>query len=136
MVETDTTINNTGEYIMGETDENTVSVSNSNKRSMTLVDTEDNSAGEDYFPPLKRFKTCSSQSQYEWSLSEDMLSYVLKQFHGFISDDELEGSILKYNPIQSNVPPPAPLDDFLRGALEKNHKCLKMQEDKLLQNMQ
>ena len=60
-----------------------------------------------------------------------MLSYVLKQFHGFISDDELEGSILKYNPIQSNVPPPAPLDDFLRGALEKNHKCLKMQEDKL-----
>ena len=39
-VETDTTVNNTGEDIMGETGENTVPLSNSNKRSMTLVDTE------------------------------------------------------------------------------------------------
>ena len=58
VVETDTTVNNTGEDIMGETGENTVPLSNNNK-SMTLVDTEDNSAGEDYFPPLKRFQTCS-----------------------------------------------------------------------------
>ena len=51
---------------------------------MTLVDKEgDNNAGEDYLPPLKRLQTCSSQSQYEWSLSEDMLSYILKQFHSF-----------------------------------------------------
>ena len=64
LVETDTTVNNTGEFIMGETGENTVSLSNSNKRSMTLVDTEDNSAGEDYVPSLKRFQSCSSQSQY------------------------------------------------------------------------
>ena len=58
VVEPDTTVNNTGEDIMGETGENTVPLSN-NKKSMTLVDTEDNSAGEDYFPPLKRFQTCS-----------------------------------------------------------------------------
>ena len=64
VVETDTTVNNTGEDIMRETVENTVPLSNSNKRSTTLVDTKDNSAGEDtYFPPLKRFHTCSSQSQ-------------------------------------------------------------------------
>ena len=31
---------------------------------------------------------------------------------------------------------PAPLDDFLRGVLEENHKYLQMQEDKLLQKMQ
>ena len=61
---------------------------------MTLVDKEDNSAGEDYFPTLKRFQNCSSQSQYEWSLSEDMLSYILKQFHSFNLDA---------------VPPPVPL---------------------------
>ena len=42
VVETDTIINNTGEDIMGETGENTVPLPNSNKRSMTLVDTEDN----------------------------------------------------------------------------------------------
>ena len=65
-----------------------------------------------------------------------MLSYVLKQFHSFIPDAELEGSILKYNPIPSNVPPPAPLDDFLRGVLEENHIYLQIQEDKLLQKMQ
>ena len=46
VVETDTTVNNTGEDIMGETGENTVPLSNSNKRSMTFVDTEDNSAGD------------------------------------------------------------------------------------------
>ena len=136
LVETDTTVNNTGEFIMGETGENTVSLSNSNKRSMTLVDTEDNSAGEDYVPSLKRFQSCSSQSQYELSLSEDMLSYVLKQFHSFIPDAELEDSILKYNLIRSNVTPPAPLHDFLRVVLEENQKYLQMQEDKLLQKMQ
>ena len=41
VVETDTTVNNTGEDIMVETGEDTVSVSNSNKTSVTLVDTED-----------------------------------------------------------------------------------------------
>ena len=101
MVETDTTVNNTGEDIMRETGENTVPLSNNNKRSMTLVDTENNSVGEDYFPPLKRFQTCSSQSKYERSLSGDMLSYILKQFHSFNPDVELEDSILKYNPIPS-----------------------------------
>ena len=62
LVETDTTVNNTSEDIMGEIGENTVSLSNSNKRSMTLADTEDNSAVavEDYFPPLKRLQICSS----------------------------------------------------------------------------
>ena len=34
------------------------------------------------------------------------------------------------------MPPPAPLDDFLRGVLEENHKYLQMQEDKLFQKMQ
>ena len=65
-----------------------------------------------------------------------MLSYILKQFHSFILDAELEDSILKYNPIPSNVPPPASLDEFLRGILEENHKYLQMQEEKLLQKMQ
>ena len=65
-----------------------------------------------------------------------MLSHVLNQFHSFIPDAELEDSILKYNPIPSNVPPPAPLDDFLRGVLEENHKYLQMLGDKLLGKMQ
>ena len=64
-----------------------------------------------------------------------MLSYVLKKFHSFIPDAELEYSILKYNPIPSNVPPPAPLDDFLRGVSEENNKYSQMQEDKLLQKI-
>ena len=102
---------------------------------MALVDTEDKSAGNDYFPPLKRFQTCSSQSQYELGLSENMLSYILKQFHSFIPDADLEENIIKYNPIPSNVPPPAPLDKFLRGVLEENHKCSQIQQDKLLQNV-
>ena len=105
VVETDTIVNDTGEDIMGKTGKNIFPLSNSNKRSVTLVDTEDNSAGEDYFPALKRFQTCSFQSLHEWSLSEDMLSYILKQFHSFISDAELEDSILKYNPISINVSP-------------------------------
>ena len=70
---------------------------------MTLVKTENNSAGEDYFPPLKRFQTCSHNMN-----GVDMLSYILKQFHSFIPDAKLEDSILKYNPIPSNVPPPFP----------------------------
>ena len=121
---------------MGETGENTVPLTNNNQRSMTLIDTEDNNAGEDYFPPLKIFQTCSSQSQYEWSLSKNMLPHFLKQFHSFFPDAELEDSIFKYNPIPSNVLPPAPLDEFLRGVLEKNHKYSQMLEDKLLQKMQ
>ena len=40
VVQTDTTVSNIGEDVMRETGENTVPLSNSNKRSMTLVDTE------------------------------------------------------------------------------------------------
>ena len=65
-----------------------------------------------------------------------MLSYILKQFHSFIPDAELEDSILQYNPIQSNKPSPARLDEVLRGVLEENHKYTHMQGDKLLQKMQ
>ena len=65
-----------------------------------------------------------------------MLLYILKQFHSFIPDAELEESILKYNPIPSNVPLPVALDEFLRGILEENDKYLQMQEDKLLQKIQ
>ena len=65
-----------------------------------------------------------------------MLLYILKQFHSFIPDVELEESILKYNPIPSNVPPLVALDEFLRGVLEENDKYLQTQEDKLLQKMQ
>ena len=97
---------------MGETGENSAPLSTTDKRSITLVDTENNSAGEDYFLPLKRFHTCSAQSQYEWSLSENMLSYILKQSHSFIPDAELENIILKFNSIPNNVPPPAPLNEF------------------------
>ena len=136
VVETDTTVNKAGEDIMGETGENIAPLSSSTRRSMTLVDTEDNSAGEDYFPPLIRFQTCSSQSQYEWNLSEDMLSYILKQFLSFITDAEPEDSILKYNPIPSNVSPSAPLDEFLRGVLEENYKYSQLQEGKRLPKLQ
>ena len=52
--ETSTTVNSIGEDIMGEAGINTAPFSNNNKRS-TLVDTEDNSAVEDYFSPLRRF---------------------------------------------------------------------------------
>ena len=65
-----------------------------------------------------------------------MLSYILRQFHSFIPDGELEDSILKHNPVPYNVSPPTPLDEFLRRVLEENHKYLQMQEDKLLQKMQ
>ena len=65
-----------------------------------------------------------------------MCSYILKQFHSFNLDAELEDSIPKYNPIPSNVLPPAPLDRFLREVLEENHNYSQMQEDKHLQKMQ
>ena len=55
-----------------------------------------------------------------------MLSYILKQFHNSIPDPGLEDSILKYNPGPIKVPPPAPLDEFLRGVLEKNYKHSQM----------
>ena len=34
------------------------------------------------------------------------------------------------------MPPPTPIDEFLRGVLKENHKYLQLQEDKLLQKMQ
>ena len=54
----------------------------------------------------------------------------------FIPDAQLEVSILKHNPITSNVPPPAPLDEFLSWDFKENFKYSQMQEDKLLQKMQ
>ena len=59
-----------------------------------------------------------------------MLLYTAKQLHSFISDAELEDSIRKYNPIPSNLPLSAPLDEFLKGVLEENLKYLQLQEDK------
>ena len=66
-----------------------------------------------------------------------MLSYILKQFHSSYSftvfivflDADLEDLILKYNTVPSNVPPLAPLDEFLRGVLEKHRNHLQIQED-------
>ena len=55
LIETETTVNNTSEDIMGQTGDNTVPLSNNSKRSMTLIDTENNSAGGYYSPLLKRF---------------------------------------------------------------------------------
>ena len=58
MVETDitVTVNNTRKDIMGKQARMLfLSQITNNKKSMTLVDTENNSAGEDYFPPLERF---------------------------------------------------------------------------------
>ena len=72
----------------------------------------------------------------EYYLLEDMLSYILKQFLSFIPDADFEDSILKYNPIPNNVPPPTPRDEFWKGVLEQNHKYLQMQKDKLLQKLQ
>ena len=86
--------------------------------------------------PPEKISDFISQSQYEWTLSGDIFSYILRQFHSFIPDAELEDNILKYNPIPSNVSPPAPLDEFLRGVLQKNHKYSQMQEDKLFQKLQ
>ena len=86
--------------------------------------------------PPEKISDFISQSQYEWTLSGDILSYILRQFHSFIPDAELEDNILKYNPIPSNVSPPAPLDEFLGGVLQKNHKYSQMQEDKLFQKLQ
>ena len=58
MVETDitVTVNNTRKDIMGKQARMLfLSQITNNKKSMTLVDTENNSVGEDYFPPLERF---------------------------------------------------------------------------------
>ena len=47
VVETNTTVSNNGEDIIGETGENSAPLSTTDKRSITLADTENNSAGED-----------------------------------------------------------------------------------------
>ena len=127
MVDSDTT---TGKHLVGGTGKNTVPLPNNNKKSMTFVDTENESADEDYFQPQKRLQTYSSHSQYDWSLWEDMVSCTLKQFHSFIPGAELEGKILK--PIPRNLPPLLPFDQFLKGVLEENHKYSQMQEDVFL----
>ena len=114
--------------LWGGTGKNAVPLSNNNKKSMTFVDTENESADEDYFQPQKRLQTYSSHSQYDWSLWEDMVSCTLKQFHSFITGAELEDRILYQNPIPSNLPPPLPLDQFLKGVLEENHKYSQTQQ--------
>ena len=63
-----------------------------------------------------------------------MLSYILKQFHSFIPDAELEDRILKCNSIPSNVPPLPLLMSSWEGFWKKI-KYLKMQKDKHLQKM-
>ena len=123
VVETGTMLNNTGED-MGETGENTVPLSNNNNRPLMIEKI------------IVLVRIIFQLANAIWSFSEDMFSCILKQFHIFIPDDELEDTILKYNPISSNVPPPAPHDGFLRGVSEENHKYSQMQEDKLLQKMQ
>ena len=52
-----------------------------------------------------------------------MLLYIVKQLHSFIPDAELEDSIRKYNPIPSNLPLSAPLDEFLKGVFLNICNC-------------
>ena len=55
VVEINNTVNNTGEDIMWKK----ARIPFLSQITMALVDTENNSAGEDYLPPLKTFQTCS-----------------------------------------------------------------------------
>ena len=132
VVETDTTVNNTGEDIMVETDENTVSVSNSNKTSVTLVDTEDNSASKDYFPLLKIFQTCSLQSHMNRVFRR--ICCLIFQSSSIVLFQTLNLRTSSYNITSFQVM--YHLDEFLRVVVQENHKYLQIQEDQLLQKMQ
>ena len=65
-----------------------------------------------------------------------MLSCFFEQFYTFIEDDKVENNILKPNPVPSNIPTPAHMDEFLRGVLGENNKYFQIRQDKLFQNIQ
>ena len=64
-----------------------------------------------------------------------MLS-LLAQFHTFITEADFQNSILKYNPIASNIPSPAHFHEYFKGVLEENNKQNCIQEGKTFHKIQ
>ena len=88
---------------------------------MSLV--EDQRDGEDYVPlSSETFETSSSYAEYSWCLAEDILSHVLQQVYNLIKGADLQGRILKYNSIASNIPANICLFNSTIETLEKRVK--------------
>lgn len=106
----------------------------SNKTPMPLVDdsVDSDNSGEEYFLPLKWFQTSNCNSEYEWSLSVEMLDYILKQQHN--SDFDLEKNILKWHQLSINHRYSHMLNSG--EVLEENNKFAQIRDDKLLQKIQ
>ena len=102
VVETDTTVNNTGKDIMGE--QASIPFLSQITRSLWLLLIQKITVLlKIIFHPWKDFRLAARSALQMESLGG--YAYILKQFHNVIPEAELQDNILKYNPIASNVPP-------------------------------
>ena len=101
VVETDTTVNNTGKDIMGE--QASIPFLSQITRSLWLLLIQKITVLlKIIFHPWKDFRLAARSALQMESLGG--YAYILKQFHNVIPEAELQDNILKYNP-NSNVPP-------------------------------
>ena len=77
---------------------------------------------ENYFPPPKKFEVISEEKENEWLMTEDMAQFVKKYFNTYVKETDLHSSIMKENPVPSNMTGPAKLDNYLRSLLEEQKK--------------
>lgn len=109
----------------------------SRKRKHSLpCDGDDNHNNESLCPPLKKFEVIPSEKEFDYQLSDDQIDYVKKHFSTYISDSDLKNCILKENPVPTNVPKPATLDNYLKSILEERHKPYVVTEDKASSKIQ
>ena len=89
-------------------------------------------------PPCKRqrFEASSAKSIVEWDLPEDLAIYLKDKTEIFIKDSDIQESILKDNPVPSNIIKPKKLDTAFREILEEQYKKTALSNEEMLSNIQ
>ena len=75
-------------------------------------------------PPMKRFTITPKSEENNWKLPSTMAEYANKQFRCYISEKDIEESLLSKHPVPSNIQKVGKLDDFMKSILASQTVCL------------
>ena len=84
---------------------------------------------------LKRFTIISKKDKNKWKLSKNLATCANKHAKKYQSDKDLFDTILKKNPVPSNIDEPPKLDEFMISTLRDSRKPYEETRDKSLKRI-
>ena len=92
---------------------------------------------DDEYADFKRFRAVPKHDEFKWDLPENLAKYTNDHFNKFISEKDLQESILVKNPVPLNLHPPRKMDEFMRDLIfEKSAGSIEVAADSNLVKLQ